>query len=160
MKLENDGWSWSTMGEVRASWMKPEHHGWSWSMIDEAWTSWVMLELDRWSWSIFNEAGDGLYSVMSRSRFRLVYRQAMYSRHCVLSCGSSSVSRARDIHTCGCKETQHFRLLSFRRFLSSWLDSWSSQCTSPIARFAAVKHPSRGILLLYAVFRESYLRCI
>ena len=29
-----------------------------------------------------DEAGGGLYSVMSRSRFRLVYRQAMYSRQC------------------------------------------------------------------------------
>ena len=29
-----------------------------------------------------DEAGGGLYSVMSRSRFRLVYLEAMYSRQC------------------------------------------------------------------------------
>ena len=29
-----------------------------------------------------DEAGGDIHSVMSRSRFRLVYREAMYSRQC------------------------------------------------------------------------------
>ena len=108
-KLELHRWSWRTINEDRASWVKLEYLQWSWSMIDEAWTSWVMLELDRWSWSIFHEAGDGLYSVMSRSRFRRVYRQAIYSRQCAWSYGSGGVSKARGIYTCGCTGTRdHF----------------------------------------------------
>ena len=52
-----------------------------------------------------DKGGDGLYSVMSRSRFRLVYRQAMYSRQCACSYGSGGVSKARGIYTCGCTGT-------------------------------------------------------
>ena len=101
VKIELHGWSLSIMGEAGVWSMKLEHHGWCSNLIDEAGGC-------GWSSSFMDEAGDGLYSVMSRSRFRRVYRQAIYSRQCAWSYGSGGVSKARGIYTCGCTKT-HLR---------------------------------------------------
>ena len=50
---------------------------------------------------MLDEAGGGLYSVMSRRRFRLVYRQVVISRKGAVSCGSGGVSKAGDCYTSG-----------------------------------------------------------
>ena len=99
MKLEYDRWSLNIMGDTRTWSMKLEYLQWSWRMLDEAGGC-------GWSSSFMDEAGDGLYSVMSRSRFRRVYRLAMYSRQCAWSYGSGGVSKARGIYTCGCTNTR------------------------------------------------------
>ena len=60
-----------------------------------------------------DEAGGGLYSVMSRRRFRLVYRQVMISRKCAVSCGSGGVSKTGGIYTGSYTETRTSLLLVF-----------------------------------------------
>ena len=105
--------------------MKLELHGWSWSIFKEAGEWSMKLEYLPWSSSFMDEAGDGLYSVMSRSRFRLVYRQAIYSRQCAWSYGSGGVSKARGIYTCGCTKTLCNDVHPSQWFGPLWVMIWS-----------------------------------
>lgn len=98
MTLDDHGWCLNTIDEAGVSWVKVRNLQWSSSFMDEAGVWWVKLE-------DVDEAGGGLYSVMSRRRFRRVYRQAMYSRQCAWSYGSGGVSKARGMYTCGCTKT-------------------------------------------------------
>lgn len=88
------------------------------------------------------EAGGGLYSVMSKRHFYLVYRHAMYSRLCAGSYGSGGVSKARGIYTRGCTKT----IVSGKGGSHSWishsivgLSSYIMQCVLPFAITIPIK---------------------
>ena len=115
---------------------------WSSCFTHEAGRSSVKLELYQWRWRMMRKAGGGLYSVMSRRRFRLVYRHVMYSRQCARSYDSGGGSRARGILTRGCTKT----IVSGKGGSHSWisqsivgLSSYIMQCVLPFAITIPIK---------------------